>query len=150
MATATATTPENGTIHHDGDRLTLEAAPGQTVTGSTTLGPDESVTVRLRSTNSGSPFLRSIEAITDENGAYEARVDLGSIEPGTTFDVSGRYNGTKLASESGVVGECSSNCEPTATDTEPDDTTLLGVGALAAGSILAILGVAVMFGLVRS
>lgn len=119
-ATSTQATPtENATIHHEGDRLTLEAAPGQTISGTTTLTPGEPVSVRLRST-SESPFLRTIETTTGANGSFEGQVDLHNVDPGATFEVVVLHDGTQLTTDSGVVTACTSNCEPTATETTPE------------------------------
>lgn len=118
-ANTQSTPSESATIDHEGDRLTLEAAPGQTISGTTTLGPDESVSVRLRSA-SGSPFLRTIETTTGANGSFEGQVDLHNVDPGATFEITVLHDGTELATDSGIVTACPSNCEPTATETTPE------------------------------
>lgn len=119
-AAGTQSTPaENATIDHDGDRLTLEAAPGQTISGTTTLPSGEPVSVRLRST-SESPFLRTIETTTGANGSFEGQVDLHNVDPGAAFEITVLHDGTELTTDSGVVTTCTSNCEPTATETTPE------------------------------
>jgi hypothetical protein len=113
----TATPAANGTIHHGGERVTLEAATGRTVSGTTNLQPGEPLSIRIRST-SQSPFLRTIETTTGSNGSFTGQVDLSTVEPETRFEIVVLHNGTDLTRASGIVVPCSGNCAPTPTATE--------------------------------
>lgn len=101
----------NGSIDYDGDRLVVEQAGEQRIAGETTLENGSQVTVRVRSTDSENPFLRSAVATVDESGSFAVTMDFQSIERGTEFDVSVRYNGTGLADAPGVVGGCDPACD---------------------------------------
>jgi hypothetical protein len=118
--TGAATTPPNATVDHDGDVLTLEAAHGQTITGTTTLEPGASISLRLRSTGE-SPFLRTVETTTDENGGFVGQVDLDGVPQGTPFELAVLHDGETLTTQTGVVTTCQRDCEPTATGTETPD-----------------------------
>ena len=66
-------------IDHEGDALTLEAAPGITVTGETALDGGQAVTVRLRGTGDN-PFLRSTETVVSEDGTFSATFNLSAVD----------------------------------------------------------------------
>lgn len=111
---AVADAPPNGSIDYDGERLVVEQTNGASISGTTTLANGSQVTVRVRSSDSGNPFLRQAVATVGANGSFDATVDFAEVERGTEFTVSVRYNGTELASAPGVVGECAPSCgEPT-------------------------------------
>ncbi len=89
---------------HDGERLTVEAASNQKVSGhvNESLGA-EAVTVRLQSNDASNPFLRSAEANVSEDGTFEVSVDFSQVNGGTEFSGTLRYNGTTLAETDGEV-----------------------------------------------
>lgn len=116
VASADATTADavpNASIDYDGERLVVERAENQTITGETTLDAGEQVTVRVRSSNAENPFLRQTVATVDDDGAFAASVDFAEIEDGTEFTVVVTYNGTTLAEAPGVVGGCDPVCGET-------------------------------------
>lgn len=89
VATATAGTTasaapaaENATLDHDGDELTLEAAGGQVVSGTTTLPPGSEVTVRLRAADGESRFVKEKTATVQDDGAFLVLFDLTIADPG--------------------------------------------------------------------
>ena len=97
-------TREPGThLSHEGDRLTVDAAPNQTVRGTTDVGAGSELTVRVRSTDSANPFLRQQSAVVRDDGTFAVTMDFGSVETGTTFDISVRHDGTTLTEVSGEV-----------------------------------------------
>lgn len=98
----TADAAEVPRFDHDGDRLTLEPAEGQTIQGQTDLAAGTELSVRLRSSGEN-PFLKSQTATVDESGAFEATFDLSGVEGGTTFDVVVHHDGSRLMNTTGEV-----------------------------------------------
>lgn len=97
-------TPEPGThLSYEGDRLTVDAAPNQTIRGTTDVGAGSELTIRVRSTDSASPFLRQQPVVVQDDGSFAVTMDFGSVEPDTTFQVAVRHNGTTLTEVSGEV-----------------------------------------------
>jgi len=112
-ATAVTFASSGGTtIDHDGENVTLAAAPGQTVSGQTDLDAGTTLDVRLTSTDASNPFLQTREATVAENGSFATRLDLGAVSPGATATLTVRHNDSVLASESVAVVPCDDDCEP--------------------------------------
>lgn len=97
---AAATTQET-TVQYDGDRLTVAAAPNQTVVGTTDLEPGTTLTVRVRSAGD-QPFLKSAEATVEESGRFEVVFDFSVVEPGAEFTLTIAETDTEVE---GVVVE---------------------------------------------
>lgn len=110
VASADAGTAPNASIDYDGERLNVDSAPDQVISGTSTLEEDSQVTVRVRSSDSSSPFLSQSVLNASEGGDFAASFDFDDVEPGTEFAVSVHHNGTKLAEAPGVVGECDPAC----------------------------------------
>jgi hypothetical protein len=108
-----ASADPNATIDYDGERLVVEQTSNQTITGETTLDPGTQVTVRARSANSASPFLRSSVATVADNGTFAAEIDFAEVADGTEFTITVHYNGTRLTEAPGVVGGCDPVCGET-------------------------------------
>ena len=114
----------NGTtIDHEGEELTVESAPDQRITGETTVDPGTTLSVRIKSASSESPFLLSAEAPVAEDGSFAATADFSSVSPGTPFEVSVRDGTTELAHATGRVGDCEGSCPTAAGDQSGEDTT---------------------------
>lgn len=107
-AAADATAP-NATIDHDGERLNVDQAAGQTISGTTTLEEGSTVTVRVRSSGE-SPFLHQRVVTVAADGSFEATMDFSDVERGVEFSVSIMHNGSTLAQAPAVVGECDPAC----------------------------------------
>lgn len=116
-ASAAASAP-NGSFDYDGERVVVEQAVDQRISGSTTLENGSQVTIRVRSSGGASPFLRSSVATVQPDGSFAATFDFEEIDRGTEFTVTARYNGTELASAPGVVGGCEPSCGEPAGDAE--------------------------------
>ncbi|NHN43221.1 hypothetical protein G9C85_16510 [Halorubellus sp. JP-L1] len=101
----------NGSVDYDGERLVVQPATGQSITGTTTLSEGTQVTVRVRSSDSANPFLRSSVATVDGDGTFDVTMNFDEVERGTEFEVSVHYNGTRLATAPGVVGGCDPSCD---------------------------------------
>jgi len=97
----------DGTTIDTGDgTLTLDAAPNQTVSGESDLAPGTDLTVRLRSSGSSTPFLRTADATVREDGTWTATVDLSSVADQPRFTAAVIHDGEELANVTGrVVGE---------------------------------------------
>ncbi|MFC7193504.1 BGTF surface domain-containing protein [Halosimplex aquaticum] len=118
---------------------TLQAAPSsnQVVAGWTTVAPGSTVTVELSNDEGDSfPATRTVRVVQERppgaEGAvyrYRAEFDLSEAEPGTTFDVDIRSNGTQLnpqdSWDDGPRGFVDPTLAPTATATAtPTETAL--------------------------
>jgi hypothetical protein len=100
----------NGSIDYDGERLVVERATGQQIAGTTNLENGSQVTIRVQSSDSQQPFLRSAVATVQPDGSFATTFDFEDVDRGVAFSVSVRYNGTELASAPGVVGGCDPTC----------------------------------------
>lgn len=108
LATATGTVivPEkDAQFQYDGNVLTLRSQPNQVVKGASTLPEGATLVVRLRSSNSERPFIKSNETTVDVDGAFRVTFDLSDIPPGTTVRAVALYDGTELATTTGIVTE---------------------------------------------
>lgn len=148
----------------DGDGITVEAAPGRVIDGETDRTPGSELTVRLRSADAETPFLKTATTTVEEDGTFRARFDLSDVPVGATFDATVSANGTRLASATGEVvcagcatpdesaGSPGGTDEPTTTTAIHDpspvpDVTLLRVLALVGA--LGVVGVGILVGVVR-
>jgi len=113
-ATATPDNATNGSFVTDGEQLRLAAGASEEVDVDTGLSQGAVVTLRFRSTGDA-PFLRSPQATVGPDGEATALVDLSDVPPGSAFEATLLHNGTRLASTTGVVGECERDCEGTPT-----------------------------------
>lgn len=83
--------------------LTLDAASEQVVRGRTDLPAGTTVSIRLQSTSSEMPFIRSSEVSVADNGTFRTAVDLSQITDQPEFRVSVYHDGNKVANTSGQV-----------------------------------------------
>lgn len=97
----TATETDTGLVT-DGETLTVDPAPAQTVEGRTDLAAGAQVAIRLRASGED-PFLKSESATVENGGAFSAAFNMSGIEPGTEFDVTVTHNGTTLIEADGRV-----------------------------------------------
>ncbi|MBX0297812.1 BGTF surface domain-containing protein [Haloarcula nitratireducens] len=84
---------------NDGEDITVEAAEDQQVTGQTNVAPGTELTVRMRSTTSGSPFLVQPSTYVGANGSYTATADFSDYSPGANFTAQTRISGDDLGDE---------------------------------------------------
>lgn len=87
---------------HDGDRLTVEPAAGQTIEGRTDLANGTTVSVRLRSSGEN-PFLVTRSATVDRSGTFSATFDLSGVPAGTTFRATVHHDGERLMNATATV-----------------------------------------------
>lgn len=109
----------DGTATIDDSSLPLAAAEQQVITGQTSLEPGSKVTVRLRSTDASSPFLKQPVTRVDEDGEFAVVVDMSDRAPNTTFTVSVRHDTQTLVERSSRVVACDGDC----TDPVPETPT---------------------------
>ncbi|WP_442905083.1 DUF7282 domain-containing protein [Haladaptatus sp. ZSTT2] len=107
----------------DGD-LVVPKSSSAAVTGTSNLAPGTELTVRLRSSNSNSPFLKSDTVEVQTDGTFSAEFDMSDVAAGAEFDASIRKGGTELESVDGVVGEGAS-AEVTFDDQETDGSSVV-------------------------
>jgi len=88
----------------DGERLTLESTADQSIAGHVNESRDiETVAVRLQSTDTKSPFLRSATANVSESGTFETAFNFSNVDGGAGFTATLLHNGTTLAEADGEV-----------------------------------------------
>lgn len=92
-------------LDYDGDALTVESAPEQTIAGETNLSAGTDVTLRLESIDDARPFLKSATATVTENGRFSTAVNMTMVPTGSTFEVTVRHDGDTLALADGEVAE---------------------------------------------
>ena len=100
---------------YQGEELTLESGPDQTIQGETTLESGTALTVQLRSAGGDHPFLKSTEVSVTEYGTFTATFDLSDVPAGTAFTVHARGDGQTLGRWDGRIAECDGKC-PTSTE----------------------------------
>lgn len=139
-------------IAHDGENLTLENDPGQTIRGTTRLEAGSEVQIRLQSTGEGTQFIKSDTVTVDADGQYEFTADLSGIEPKTPFTITLHHDETVLANETGMVvagtvpAQSESDANSSVLDYQGDELTLQndpdqiirGTTDLEAGSEIAV------------
>ena len=124
-ASADATAP-NATIDYDGDRLNVEQSTDATISGTTTLVADRTVTVRVRSSGE-QPFIRQQVVNVSADGSFEATMDFSDVERGVEFEVAVLYDGERLANAPAVVGECDPTCGDSDDDARFEQSVVHGV-----------------------
>ncbi|MBV0924543.1 PGF-CTERM sorting domain-containing protein [Halomicroarcula limicola] len=109
---------------NDGEDITVEAADDQQVTGQTNVAPGTELTVRMRSTTSGSPFLVQPSTYVDANGSYTATADFSDYSPGANFTAQTKLGGDNLGDEvDGSIVEATNDSDNgTATPTPGTET----------------------------
>lgn len=113
----------NGTeLVYDGERMELEQATGQAVEGHTDLEAGTTLSVRIRSTSSDTPFLMADETVVNGDGTFRTVFDLSGVAAGTEFELAVIRDGSKLAQTTGVVVECAAACNEPVTDEGPTAT----------------------------
>ncbi|MEY7850027.1 BGTF surface domain-containing protein [Natrarchaeobius sp. A-rgal3] len=151
----------------DGEQLELEAAPDQQFTGEADLEEGETVDVHVQTTE-GRSILISRDATVDEYGTFDVTFEhLEEIEPGTDVVVVAEAADDPAvnATVPGIVVEPTEATERTTSDSgsetelddgdREDDATLplslstVGIGALAAGTVLSLVGIGTLLGFGR-
>lgn len=102
-ATDSTTETAGTTVDVDGDGLTVAPAADQTISGVTDLAPGTELTVRVKSTDSASPFLAQQPATVTDQGTFTASFDFESVPGGTAITVTVRHDGDTVARTSGTV-----------------------------------------------
>lgn len=134
-------------ITHDGEELVLESAPNQTVEGTSELTAGTTIAVRLRSSDSQQPFLKSREVTIAADGSFEARFDLSDIDEPSEFvavvmrdneEVSDRVPGRIV--EPGTPIQSSSVEMQAVTMVEHGETARLNVSMPAEGQAVLAIG----------
>jgi len=104
-----------GSFHHEGERLTLAAADGQTIRGETSLAPGSEATVVLEAVYdrpvAGSRWVESFaDASIAENGTFLATVDLAGNGPNVTFQARLVHEETVVTTTRGRLTPCERHC----------------------------------------
>ncbi len=119
------------------DELQLASSKNAQVSGSTTLAPGSEVTIRVRSSGSGSSFLKSVEATVTANRTFSTTIDMSDVDVGANFTALVRKNdgGQTLTEVDGTVveqvqtetpSETTETGTPSETTSTPSETTASG------------------------
>ncbi|NLV12073.1 DUF7282 domain-containing protein [Haloarcula argentinensis] len=82
------TSERDATLNLDDDEfVTVSAAAGQEVTGTTNVAPGSELEVEMESENEANPFVERPEATVGPNGTYVATEDFSDYSAGTNFTV---------------------------------------------------------------
>ncbi|MFC7250975.1 BGTF surface domain-containing protein [Halomicroarcula sp. GCM10025324] len=128
----------DATLNDDED-ITVRAAAGQTISGTTNVAPGSEVTVRLRSSESSSPFLLQPSAIVGPNGTFTATADLSERSPGANFTAQTRVGSAEIGDEydGQILGAATASVS--ISDQDSDGTTVVVDSAqLSDGGFIAI------------
>ncbi len=105
--------------------LTVAKSSSSMVSGTTNVAPGTELTIRLRSSNSDSPFLKSQTVDVQADGTFSAEFDMSDVATGAEFTATIRKGSTVLGDEvDGVVGEGAS-AEVTFDDQETDGSSVV-------------------------
>jgi hypothetical protein len=103
---------------YEGESLSLETVRNATVRGESDLAPGTELDVRLVSSSTPSPFVRTATATVGDDGAFEATFDLRTVAESTPVNVTAVRDGSLLASANGTVSVVD---HAPVTDTEDED-----------------------------
>ena len=151
--TTTAVTPD-ATFVTDGDALVFEQKPNQTIRGETTLEPGTNLSLDVE----GDAFYMSQVVTVTDRGTFNATFDFSEKALGQELEITLRHDETRLAEATGRIRECPGGCESiesvesVGTTVSDDDGLgrLSGVGTIALGGVLAVVGIGVLLGLFRN
>jgi len=124
VVTASFSVEERTAEVNGGDDITVEAASGQTISGTTNVAPGTEVNIRARASGSN-PFLKTANGVTvGADGTFSGTFDFSDVSENTTFTVTAASTGQAFANApveiEGTVGEAAATATPTpepATDT---------------------------------
>jgi hypothetical protein len=124
---APAEAPNGTAIQPDAESLVLQATANETVRGTTGAAAGTDLTVRLKSTDSASPFLYTESATVRENETFAASFDLRSVEENATATVVVRNDTGVLANRTARI-DASVSAEPTPEPTPAPGTHIVHEG----------------------
>lgn len=98
---AEATVDANADIDNDGsvDEVTVRKAPGQELTGTTTVAPGTELAVKVTGTDPGSPFIKPLSTVVQADGAWSATGNFSDTAQGANFTVDVRRGTSSLLGE---------------------------------------------------
>ncbi|WP_199710284.1 BGTF surface domain-containing protein [Halosegnis longus] len=121
---STFTVVERAGMLNGGEDITVEAASGQEISGTTDIAPGTDVNIRARATGT-SAFLKTATATVTENGTFATEFDFSGSSENTTFDVtasaSPQFADGALSAE-GTIGAAEATPTPTPTPEPATDT----------------------------
>lgn len=146
------------TFAYEGDQLTLEPAPNQTLSGETRLEEGTVITIILRSPES---HLHVTTTEVDSYGAFEVTVNLEHLDPRDDLVVSALSDGEASGAAPVVVDTGSLDAAETGTDlqlggdgrsadADTDRSLAVGLVAITVGVLLAIVAGGLLLGIGRS
>jgi len=96
-------TASGTSLVYEGASLSLETVQNATVRGESDLAPGTELDVRLVSSTTPSPFVRTATATVGDDGAFEATFDLRTVAESTPVNVTAVRDGERLAFVNGTV-----------------------------------------------
>lgn len=136
-ATTTQATPNGTTLDTTDGDVVVQRSAQQSISGETTVDAGTSLSIRVQSSSSESPFLMQVETTVAEDGTFEGSFDFSDVATGTEFEVTVRGDGATLAQAPGRVADCEAGC-PTVTstpDSADDEATPLDTDQVAVQDI---------------
>ncbi|MFC6862271.1 BGTF surface domain-containing protein [Halomicroarcula sp. GCM10025817] len=124
---APAAAPNETAIQPGAESLVLRATANETVRGTTGVAAGTDLTVRLKSTDSASPFLYTESATVRENGTFAASFDLRGVEENATATVVVRNDTGALANRTARI-DASVSAESTPEPTPAPGTHIVHEG----------------------
>jgi hypothetical protein len=113
---------ESVSIRGADDGVTLPARSNATITVETNLPEGTRITVRLRSSESGTPFLQQVSTTVDD-GTAPVAVNLSDVSVGASFTLTVRTGPIDLTTLQGTVVEDGSSTTTSADGGDPAATT---------------------------
>ncbi|KAB7517960.1 PGF-CTERM sorting domain-containing protein [Halosegnis rubeus] len=120
LVTASFSVEERTAELNGGDDITVEAASGQEITGTTNVAPGTEINIRARASGSN-PFLKTANGVTvGADGTFSGTFDFSDVASDTTFTVTASTSQSfaETVTIDGTVGEAAATPTPEpATDT---------------------------------
>ncbi|ACV48064.1 MULTISPECIES: DUF7282 domain-containing protein [Halomicrobium] len=112
--------PNTELVTNSDDLILIESASGQTISGSTNYAPGTDLNVRVKSSDTASPFQTRPEATVQTDGTFTTEgADFSEVSPGTNLTLQTRRGGSAVGDEyDGRIGEV-----PTASVSISNQTT---------------------------
>ncbi|GGN96452.1 DUF7282 domain-containing protein [Haloarcula pellucida] len=124
----------DSTLNGDED-ITVQAASGQEIDGTTNIAPGSEVTVQIRSTTENSPFLKQPTAIVQSDGSFTAVADFSDNSPDTNFTAETSISDDEI---DGTIGAAPSSSVSISDQESNGETVVVDSATLSEGGFIAI------------
>ncbi|MBX0324037.1 surface glycoprotein [Halomicroarcula sp. F13] len=124
----------DSTLNGDQD-ITVQAASGQEIPGTTNVAPGTEVTVKISSQSDASPFLKQPTAYVQADGSFTAVADFSENSPGTNFTASTAISDDEI---DGTIGAAPSASVSISDQESNGETVVVDSATLSQGGFIAI------------